>query len=253
MKVDPVSDTEGRLGVQGGSIWYRIVGDRPGVPLVTLHGGPGYPSVSLQPLEVLAADRPVVFYDQLGCGNSDRPDNPDLWTTERFVVELKELVDALGYEQVHLLGHSWGTVLAVEFYMAHPGRTRSLVLVGPLLSTSRWTEDCKRLISRFPQELADAYNNPDATEEEVENLNTEFKKRHIIRLDETPESRKRAVEGFGSQVYNTMWGLNEFTPVGIISSATTAPRTWTVSTFRSSTCVDVTTRPHQPQRTTTPP
>lgn len=206
--------TEGRVGVPGGSIWYRIVGEGGGIPLVTLHGGPGYPSISLEPLEALSADRPVVFYDQLGCGNSDRPDDPDLWTIDRFVVELNMLVDALGYERPHLLGHSWGTVLAVEFYMAHPDRARSLVLVGPMLNTSRWTGDCERLISHLPREFVDIYNDSDATEEEVERLNTEFKKRHIFRLEEAPESRKRAVEGFGSQVYNVMWGPNEFTPVG---------------------------------------
>lgn len=214
MKVDPASETEGRLEVPGGSIWYRIVGDGPGLPVVTLHAGPGYPSVSLQPLELLATDRPVVFYDQLGCGNSDRPDDPELWTTERFVAELRVLLDALDYKNVHLLGHSWGTVLGVEFYMAHPARVRSMVLVGPMLSTNRWTEDCKRLISQLPQQFVDIYNDPEATDEEVESLNTEFKRRHVFRVDETPESRKRAMEGFGSQVYNTMWGPNEFTPVG---------------------------------------
>lgn len=76
------------------------------MPLVTLHAGPGYPSVSLEPLEPLGADRQVVFYDQLGCGKSDRPDDPNLWRIDRFVAELQMLVDALGYDEVHLLGHS---------------------------------------------------------------------------------------------------------------------------------------------------
>lgn len=89
-----------------------------------------------------------------------------------------------------------------------------MILVGPLLNTEKWVEDCERLISQLPQDLVNIYNKPDATEEEVEKLNTEFKKRHVFRLDQTPESRKRAIEGFGSQVYNTMWGPNEFTPVG---------------------------------------
>lgn len=206
--------SEGRLGVPGGSIWYRVVGGGDGVPLVTLHAGPGYPSVSLSPLEVLGADRQVVFYDQLGCGNSDRPNDPDLWRIDRFVVELEMLVEALKYDEVHLLGHSWGTVLAVEFYMAHPGRVRSMTLVGPMLSTRRWMADCERLIAELPPKLVAIHRDPHATEEEIETLNTEFKKRHIFRLDEQPESREQAAEGFGEQVYKTLWGPNEFTPVG---------------------------------------
>jgi pimeloyl-ACP methyl ester carboxylesterase len=74
--------------------WYRIVGDlaRPGLakfPLVVLHGGPGVPPDYLEPLEELAdTGRPIVFYDQLGCGNSDQPNDPSLWSVEFFLEEL---------------------------------------------------------------------------------------------------------------------------------------------------------------------
>lgn len=206
--------SEGRVRVSGGSIWYRVVGTGDATPLVTLHGGPGYPSVSLEPVEALAGDRPVVFYDQLGCGNSDRPDDPELWTVDRFVEELRLLLDHLGYQEVHLLGHSWGTTLAVEFYLDHPQRVRSMILVGPLLSTDRWTKDCERLISQLPDDLAAIYADPNVPENDAERLNDEFKKRHVFRPGEDPESRKKAKEGFGEQVYKTMWGPNEFTPVG---------------------------------------
>ncbi|MDX1467744.1 MAG: proline iminopeptidase-family hydrolase [Acidimicrobiia bacterium] len=212
----PHGSREGRVDVQGGSIWYRVLegGDR--LPLVTLHGGPGFPSISLQPLEALATDRPVVFYDQLGCGNSDRPEDESLWAVDRFVDELESLLDHLGYDEVHLLGHSWGTLLALEFYLAHPGRVASIVMVGPWFSTPRWIADCGRLISGMPPELRAIHANPDATEKDIELLNTEFRKRHILRLDEAPDAMKEAREGFGLPVYNAMWGPNEFTSTGTL-------------------------------------
>jgi proline iminopeptidase len=95
---EPVT-TEGRVEVPGGRVWYQIVGaDRPGVPLLCLHGGPGMPHDYLEPLADLAASRPVIFYDQLGCGRSDQPDDDSLWTTDRFVEELAVVRDALGLE-----------------------------------------------------------------------------------------------------------------------------------------------------------
>ena len=97
---------EGYVNVTGGKIWYEVLGDGDGLPLITLHGGPGSTHFGFEPLQALAEDRPVVFYDQLGCGNSDRPEDPSLWRVERFVEELHILIDALGLEKFHILGHS---------------------------------------------------------------------------------------------------------------------------------------------------
>jgi len=211
----PVAE-DGRVQVEGGSIWYRLVGENDGHPVVTLHGGPGYPSASLQPLEALASDGQVVFYDQLGCGNSDRPDDPSLWTVKRYVDELERLLRHLDLAEVHLLGHSWGTMLAVDFYMAHPQSVRSMVLVSPALSASRWKQDCERLISQLPPDLRAIHADPDASKDDIDRLKSEFMSRHFLRLKHEPESHKRAMEGFGEQVYLTMWGPNEFTPTGVL-------------------------------------
>lgn len=75
---------EGRVDVTGGRIWYRIVGSGTRTPLLLLHGGPGVPSYYLNPLAKLADERPVIFYDQLGAGRSDRPTQTELWIVERF-------------------------------------------------------------------------------------------------------------------------------------------------------------------------
>src|SRR5215470_13623320 len=100
---------EGFVAVEGGRVWYRIVGSGGGIPLITLHGGPGAPHDYLEPLAALGDERPVIFYDQLGCGKSDRPTNPKLWRVERFVKELAQLRAALKIDRAHLLGQSWGS------------------------------------------------------------------------------------------------------------------------------------------------
>ena len=112
--------TEGRIPYAGGETWYRIVGDgeEPGkLPLLCLHGGPGAPHDYLEPLEQLAATgRRVVFYDQIGSGNSglEEPHEVSIWQPELFVEEVGAVREALGLERVHVLGHSWGGMLGMQ-------------------------------------------------------------------------------------------------------------------------------------------
>src|SRR5260370_38317846 len=108
---------EGHIAVEGGKVWYRIAGEeKTGVPLLTLHGGPGYPHDYLEPLEALASERPVIFYDQLGCGASERPDDRALWRADRFLREVAQVLAALGPGARPLFGPPWGPMLP----HAHP-------------------------------------------------------------------------------------------------------------------------------------
>ena len=119
-----MKEEEGYLHVPGGRVWYRSVGephdDR--APLLCLHGGPGFTHYYLEPLEALADRRQVVFYDQLGCGRSERPDDLSLWTVDRFVEELATVRAALELDLLHLFGSSWGGMLAMQYVLDHqPG------------------------------------------------------------------------------------------------------------------------------------
>src|SRR2546421_1708639 len=111
---------EGYLPVPGGRVWYQIVGSGPATPLLVLHGGPGAGHDYLETLEGLADERPVVFYDQLGCGRSDQPDDPSRWHIARFVREVDLVRHALGLDRIHLLGQSWGGWLAIEYMLRQP-------------------------------------------------------------------------------------------------------------------------------------
>src|SRR5207302_3307616 len=108
---------EGFVDVPGGRVWYVVHGEGGGLPVLCLHGGPGLPHGYISSLADLADERPVVFYDQLGCGRSERPDDPSLWTVERSVDELAAVRSALGLERLHLFGSSWGGMLAMSYML----------------------------------------------------------------------------------------------------------------------------------------
>ena len=213
---------EGFVDVHGGRIWYRVVGDGPRTPLLLLHGGPGAPSYYLDPLSALADERPVIFYDQLGAGRSDRPDDVGLWRIEQFVAELARLRTALGLEQVHILGHSWGTMLAADYMLTEPAGVRSLILASPALSVSRWTEDAETLKKTLPQAMQAAITRHERAgtydSAEYQAAVMEYYRRFVCRRDPWPEELKRTFAEFGAPVYETMWGPSEFTVTGSLRS-----------------------------------
>jgi L-proline amide hydrolase len=180
--------------------WYRVVGDSeaPGrLPLLVLHGGPGSAHDALEGLGALAQQgRRVVFYDQLGSGESDRPDDPSLWTVETFIDQLRSVREGLGLDEIHLFGSSWGGMLALEYALTQAPGLASLVLNSAPTSAPRWAEETARLAEGLDEQ--------------------EFRRRHIIRLDPEPEVVARARAKFGKQVYETMWGPNEFTVTGTL-------------------------------------
>ena len=144
---------EGYVQVPGGRVWYRIVGGGTGTPLLVLHGGPGVPSTYLKPLAALADERPVIFYDQLGAGRSDHPSDTTLWRMERFTEELSRVRQALRLKAVHLYGHSWGTMLSVDYMLTQPTGVRSLILAGPALSSPRYRHDDDSLRATLPDSV----------------------------------------------------------------------------------------------------
>lgn len=213
---------EGRIEVPGGRVWYRLVNPgAPGVPLLALHGGPGAAHDYLAPIERLADERPVAFYDQLGGGNSERPDDCSLWTLERFVVELARVREALGLRRVHLLGQSWGAMLAVEYMLAGGAAgVSSLVLSGPCLSASRWAADQGRNLAAMPAPVRDAVlaceASGDFSSPRYRDAVTAYYRRHLCRLDPWPECLTRTFEKMGTAVYERMWGPSEFTVRGTL-------------------------------------
>lgn len=222
--------SEGFAPVPGGRVRYLIAdADQNGIPLLVLHGGPGCTWDYLEPLSALEGGRPVIFYDQLGCGDSDRPDDPSLWTLERYVDELVAVREALGLDRLHILGQSWGTMLAVEYMLTrHPAGVVSLVLSAPCLSVSRWAADGRRYLQSLPEdhrqavlraEETGAYDDPAYGEA----MNAYYR-RHVCRLDPWPACLTRSFERLNTEIYLQMWGPSEFTITGSLRDFERAER-----------------------------
>ncbi len=209
---------EGFVEVDGYRVWYRRAGEG-GVPLLILHGGPGAGHDYLDPLGALAEDREVVFYDQLGCGRSDQPDDTSLWRIERFVAEVDAVRDALGLERVHLLGQSWGGWLAIEYMLSRPRGVVGLVLASTSASIPQFVAEAERLKAALPPEVYETMLRYEASGEfhhpKYEAAVMEFYRRHLCRLDPLPEPLLRSVNNLeGNPVYETMNGPNEFFVIG---------------------------------------
>lgn len=215
---------EGFIPFHGHRTWYRIVGEGESkTPLLCLHGGPGMAHDYLEPLDQLAqSGRRVIFYDQLGCGRSDHPHNPALWTVELFVEEVDEIRKALGLDDVHLLGQSWGGFLAQEYLLTKPSGVRTLTLANSAASTQRWIAEANRLRAELPagvQQVLKEHEEDGTLNDPAYVTATEvYYRAHVCRLDPWPACLNRTLEQLARdpEVYNTMWGTTEFHCTGIL-------------------------------------
>jgi proline iminopeptidase len=213
---------EGYIDVDGGQVWYQIVGSGEATPLLLLHGGPGAPSYYLKPLERIAADRPVIFYDQLGAGRSPAPDDRSLWTVERFVTELGQVREALDLDEVHILGHSWGSMLAMDYMLTEPEGVVSLVFASPALSVTRWSEDARQLMKALPEETQSVieHHETEGTTDapEFQEAVMDYYRMYLSRSDPWSPDLMATFEAFNTEMYGYMWGPSEFTATGTLKN-----------------------------------
>ncbi len=221
-----ITTDSSRLAVPGGEIWYRVTGTGSGTPVILLHGGPGFNSFYLKPLEALGDDRLVVRYDQLGSGKSDAVTDTSLFTIPHFVAELDALRTHLGLDRVHLYGHSWGTILAVEYYRAHPDRVASLVLGSAALDIPEWNRHARELITTLPDsmqraiEIREAEQNYEAPDYQAA-LN-EFYSRYVF-LRPNAADLDSTFATFSPAIYGYMWGPSEFSGIGTLKDYNALP------------------------------
>jgi L-proline amide hydrolase len=218
--------TEGFVAFRGYKVWYRIVGEHEGpgkLPLLCLHGGPGIPHDYLEPLEALAATgRRIIFYDQLGAGNSDHPHNPSLWTVPLFVEELGVVRQALGLERVHILGQSWGGMLGMQYALTQPAGLASLIVADSPASMAQWVAEANRLRAELPAEVQSTLLEHEAAgttdDPAYQAAMLVYYQRHLCRLDPFPECVNRAFDKLYAdpEVYYTMNGPSEFHVTGVI-------------------------------------
>jgi proline iminopeptidase len=200
-----VETTDGRI-----AFWIAGRGERT---VLTLHGGPGVPCQYIHSMADLASDGVrVVFYDQLGCGGSDKPGVPALWTLDRFTREVEEVRQALDLGRVDLWGHSWGGILAQEYALAHPEALRSLCLASTICSAPFHRRELLRLIDALPEATAaplrEAHAGGDTTSEAFRAASAEFWRRHLCLIPSPPEVQS-SVDELAFDIYEIMWGPDD--------------------------------------------
>ncbi|MBK8520437.1 MAG: proline iminopeptidase-family hydrolase [Ferruginibacter sp.] len=211
---------EGYVTVQGGKIWYRILGEGKQTPILMLHGGPGGTSKSFYQFAALGNDRPVIIFDQLGSGRSGYHTDTTLLKVENFVEQVEALKTSLGLKAFYLHGHSWGTALALEYYLKYPKGIKAIIFNSPYFSTSLWKADADTLISTLPDSIQLAiktgekdhnYQSP-----AYKNANEVFYKNFGVRKTKLTSELDTSTAKGNEFIYNYMWGPTEFTAAGTL-------------------------------------
>ncbi len=205
--------------------YVRIVGSQyKKTPILFLHGGPGSTHNSFEVLDDFSDydSRPIIMYDQYGCGLSSLglENDPSLYNKETWVDELIQVREQLKLDKVHIMGHSWGGMLAI-IYMCdyNPKGVLSLTLSSTLASASLWDKETHRLLKYLNPEdqvaIKEAERTNDYSSKDFERANINYMKMFVRNLDEmkeVPECLTR--EKKTSPSYVTAWGPSEFKPLG---------------------------------------
>lgn len=220
------ADKELMVPVEGGNVYVRLNGvtHTDSIPVVFIHGGPGGTHNGFVGMTELADERMVIMYDQLDSGKSDQPNDPINWRVARFVESLDVIREHLKVERWHLVGHSWGSAIALEYTAKFPQHTVSTVLGGTFISTPHWIMDANLLVNAAPQKVQDtlkeceSYQPPEASV-----CNAAYIKLYSVYY--TPVKPNDAIisyeenvggNGFNPVIYNAMWGPSEFSSTGVL-------------------------------------
>ncbi len=222
---DTLPHTEGTIPFKGHSTWYQVVGEGEEdgkLPLLLLHGGPGGAHDYMESMGALAATgRRVIFYDQLGCGRSPVPSDPDRWTVELFVEEVDVVREALGLDRLHILGQSWGGMLGMEYALTQPTGVDSLILCDSPASMIQWVSEANRLRAELPPEVQATllrHEQAGTTDDpEYEEACKVFYDRHVCRVPWS-DSVARSFAQMPNEVYMTMNGPSEFHCIGTLKT-----------------------------------
>jgi L-proline amide hydrolase len=212
---------EGFVNFHGHRTWYRVAGDLASgaTPLLALHGGPGSTHHYFAPFEGLAAERPVVLYDQLGCGSSDRPADIE-WSVAVFREEVDAVRDQLGLKRIHLLGTSWGGMLALEHVLSGAEGIVGLILSSTLASVDHWAAEQQKLRAQLPADVVEVLDRHDRAgtydEPEYERAMGVYMDRHFYRGPQPRAELERMAAEKATDVYRAMQGPNEWTVTGAI-------------------------------------
>jgi proline iminopeptidase len=218
---EPVKATEGYASVMGFDLFYRQWGEPMKGEVLGLHGGPGATHDYLLPLADLASHGyRVTLYDQLGCGRSQVPNNTSLFVPERYVEELEAFRRKMKLGRPHVIGSSWGGMLAIAYALKYQRNMMTMTTVGGLHNVPLTSKEMLRMKRGLPQsvqktmakyESTGDYENPAYIEAVMV-----YYRKHLCRLRDWPKELSYSLDHISKPVYGTMNGPNEFTIIGNI-------------------------------------
>ena len=214
-------------------VWTKRIGNNPDLKVLLLHGGPGMTHEYLEACDsyLPAAGIEYYYYDQLGAGRSDQPDEPSLWDLDRFVDEVEQVRQALGLERHNfvLYGQSWGGILAMEYALRFPANLRGLVISNMMSSAPAYNAYAQQVLMPAMDQAALAEivalesNGDTDNPRYMELLLEHHYVHHILRMPvaDWPDGVNRAFAHVNASIYVSMQGPSE---LGISADAKLA--TW---------------------------
>jgi proline iminopeptidase len=203
-------------------VWTKRIGNNPKIKVLLLNGGPGATHEYFECMESFLPAEGIefIYYDQLGTGNSDNPNDPAFWDLPRFVDEVEQvrLALQLNKDNFYVLGHSWGGILAAEYALKYQQNLKGLIISNMMMSAVDYSAYSKEVLAKQmdPKVLAQIreieknkdFENPKYMELLVPN----FYSKHILRMDASlwPEPLNRALGKINQSLYVTMQGPSEF-------------------------------------------
>lgn len=210
------------IPVMGGKykVWTKRMGSGP-LKVLLLHGGPGFTHQYLEAMESFLPEAGIemYYYDQLGCGNSDRPDDVSLWEIPRFVEEVEEVRLGLGLENFVLYGQSWGGMLSIEYSLKYQHHLRGLVISNMTAGITSYLRRLGEIVLQLPEQTQERLKALDVAEDydsaEYQSIMMDvLYPMAICRCKPWPEPVVRSFRDANLQVYNTMQGKSEFVVTG---------------------------------------
>ena len=202
-------------------VWTKKVGDGA-VKVLLLHGGPAFTHAYLEAFESFLPEAGIEFYyyDQLGCGNSDIPQDPSFWNLPRFLTEVEEVRQGLGLDRFVLYGHSWGGILALEYALHYQQHLRGLIISNMTASSAAYLKHMNVLKKQMlPQAKVDRLNELEskqayASPEYESIIQEDLYPQMLCRLQPWPEPVTRSIANHNDAIYTQMQGKSEFEVTG---------------------------------------
>ncbi|BCY29236.1 proline iminopeptidase-family hydrolase [Flavobacterium okayamense] len=217
IKVIPITTPKGTFNV-----WTKRIGNNPKIKVLLLNGGPGATHEYFECFEnfLPAESIEFIYYDQLGCGNSDNPNDTIIWDLSRYVEEVEQVRKALKLDNsnFYLLGHSWGGILAMEYALKYQDNMKGMIISNMMSSCPEYDKYANEVLAKqmSPEVLTELMeieaNNDFSNPRYMELLLPNFYEKHILRFSakDWPEPVNRSFAKMNQSLYVTMQGPSEF-------------------------------------------